>query len=245
LGGRTPTRGTHSTARAARLGSSHCGGVLQCSSRADARSDPSPTIVLASGCGSIRRICVALKRKPPDVRALIRVLNNEGVRYVVTGSAAAMLHGVALEPGDLDITPARDEDNLWRLARVLELIEAHHDPDAPFGQWERADDGEQRWVQREPTAEDMAARAAWRPDPADVASFDYLLQSKYGAIDIVPEVSGTYQELMLRAVEIKVDSESVLVEAIHDLLSTITVPRREKDRDRVRQLRAIQRTRPE
>jgi hypothetical protein len=184
-----------------------------------------------------------LKREPPDVGALLKFLNDQDVRYLVTGSVAAMLHGVALEPRDLDITPARDQDNLKRLARVLGIIEARQDADAAFGQWEIGDGGERRWVQREPTQQDIAARAAWQPDPADPASFDHLLQSKYGAIDIVPEVSGTYEELMPHAVELKVDGQSVFVEAIHDLLATITVPRREKDRDRVQQLRAIQRTR--
>lgn len=78
-----------------------------------------------------------LKRESPDVHTLIRVLGEAGVNYVVTGSAAAMLHGVTLVPGDLDITPALDVDNLTRLAAVLESIEARQDPNAPFGHWQR------------------------------------------------------------------------------------------------------------
>ena len=50
------------------------------------------------------------RAKPPDVTTLIRALHDAGVNYVVTGSAAAMLHGVSLVPGDLDITPALDVD---------------------------------------------------------------------------------------------------------------------------------------
>ena len=96
-------------------------------------------------------------------------------------------------------------------------------------------------MKREPTPEDIAARDTWQPDPADPASFDYLLRSKYGAVDIVPEVSGTYEELMPRAAALEVEGRTVFVEAVHDLPATITVPRREKDRDRVEQLRAIQR----
>lgn len=45
-----------------------------------------------------------VERTKPNVEALLDVLNEHGVEYVVTGSAAALLHGVALEPGDLDIT---------------------------------------------------------------------------------------------------------------------------------------------
>jgi hypothetical protein len=185
-----------------------------------------------------------LSREPPNVTALLRFLNEAGVRYVVTGSAAAMLHGVPLEPGDLDITPALDRDNLARLVRVLEAIAARQDPDAPYGHWQLGADGEQHWIEREPTREDIAVRAAWMPDPADPASFDHLLQSRHGAIDVVPRVSGTYEELMAQAVAIEVDDQRVCVESIADLLTTLTVPRRQKDRGRVERLRAIQRTSP-
>jgi len=184
---------------------------------------------------------MAMKRQPPDIAALLGVLNEQGVRYVVTGSAAAMLHGVDLEPGDLDITPARDDHNLGCLALALEAIDARQDPGAPFGEWETGADGEKRWVQREWTPQDVASRASWKPDPFDPASFDHLLESRYGAIDIVPEVSGTFEDLVPSAVAIEIDGQRVWVEAIHDLLATITVPRREKDRVRVQQLRALQR----
>jgi hypothetical protein len=183
-----------------------------------------------------------LSREPPRVNALLHLLNEQGVRYLVTGSVAAMLHGVALEPGDLDITSALDRDNLVRLARVLEMIDAQQDPHAPFGDWEVGVDGEQRWVEREPTPEDIAARASWKPQPGDPSSFDHLLQSRYGAIDIVPRVSGSYDELMPQAVRVDVDGHAVWIEAIADLLATLTIPRRSKDRDRVEQLRALQGT---
>jgi hypothetical protein len=74
-----------------------------------------------------------MRRDPPNVPALLGLLNEHEVRFVVTGSVAAMLYGVALEPGDLDITPARDYANLDRLACVLELIEARQYADEPFG----------------------------------------------------------------------------------------------------------------
>jgi hypothetical protein len=182
-----------------------------------------------------------LKRQTPDVTTLLGVLGEAEVDYVVTGSAAAMLHGVPLVPGDLDITPALDVDNLARLAHVLASIEARQDPQAPFGHWERGDDGEQHWVETASTPEAVTARANWRPDPADPRSFDHLLQSKHGALDVVPEVSGTYDELKTRAVRLDIDGVSFWVESVEDLLATLTVPRRAKDRERVERLRAIQR----
>jgi hypothetical protein len=56
----------------------------------------------------------------------------------------------------------------------------------------------------------------------------------------VPEVSGSYEALIPRAVSLRMEGQTVWVEAIHDLLARLTVPRREKDRNRVQQLRAIQ-----
>ena len=181
-----------------------------------------------------------LKRQPPDVATLLGLLCEAGVNYVVTGSAAAMLHGVPLVPGDLDITPALDVPNLTRLAAVLKSIEARQDPSAPFGHWARGDDGEQHWIKTAPTRNDVAKRANWKPDPSDPASFDYLLRSRHGALDVVPQVSGSYDELMARAVALEIDGITVWVESVEDLLATLTIPRRAKDRDRVGKLRAIQ-----
>jgi hypothetical protein len=183
---------------------------------------------------------VRVERKKPDVEALLRILNQHGVEYVVTGSAAAMLHGVVLEPGDLDITPALDHGNLDRLRHVLEAIRARQYADAPFGHWETEVAGEHRWVTDQPTPENLAARANWAPDPHEPATFDYLLDSDFGSIDIVPLISGTYQQLAPRAAIVRRGEHSVLVEAVSDLLATLTVPRREKDADRVRELRRIQ-----
>ena len=182
-----------------------------------------------------------MERKKPDVESLLEILNEHEVEYVVTGSAAAMLHGVVLDPGDLDITPALHPDNLDRLRRVLEAIHARQYENAPFGHWEATATGEHRWVREEATPENVAARASWTPNPHDSTTFDYLLDSDFGSIDIVPTISGTYEELAPRAVKMQTGRNSILVEAVSDLLTTPAVPRREKDADRVRQLRRIQR----
>jgi hypothetical protein len=182
-----------------------------------------------------------VERKKPDVEALLDILNEHRVEYVVTGSAAALLHGVALEPGDLDITPALDHENLARLRRALEAIHAHQYEDAGFGHWETSVAGEHRWVTDQATPERIAARANWSPNPRDPTTFDYLLASDFGSIDIVPQISGTYEQLAPRAATVVRAGHSVRVETVSDLLATLTVPRREKDANRVRELRHIQR----
>lgn len=181
-----------------------------------------------------------MERNKPDVEALLAILNEHDVEYVVTGSAAAMLHGVGLDPGDLDITPALHRDNLDRLRRVLEAIHARQYENASFGHWEATAAGGHRWVREEATPENVAARDNWTPNPQDSTTFDYLLDSDFGSIDIVPTISGTYEELAPRAVKLQTKRNTILVEAVSDLLATLTVPRRKKDADRVRQLRRIQ-----
>jgi hypothetical protein len=180
-------------------------------------------------------------RRPPDLPALVRALAEHEVAFVVTGSTAALLHGVDLTPGDLDITPARDVPNLTRLAEALAALEARPDPDGPFGDWQAGADGEQRWVQREPRAGEREARLDWRPDPADPTSFDELLVTRYGALDVVPEIGGRYEDLMRRATRVDAFGQATWAASLADQLATLTVARRGKDRSRVLALREIQR----
>jgi hypothetical protein len=60
-----------------------------------------------------------------DPRPICRVLNEEGVRYVLIGGFAAAVHGSPLPTSDVDIVPAREEENLERLARALHRLRAH------------------------------------------------------------------------------------------------------------------------
>jgi hypothetical protein len=176
-------------------------------------------------------------RRPPDLPALFRVLAEHDVAFVVTGSTAALLHGLELAPGDLDITPALDAPNLTRLAAALAAIDARPDPDGPYGDWQASPDGEWRWVQREALPGERAARLEWQPDPADPATFDALLETRLGSLDVVPVVSGRYEDLVRRATRVEAFGHAVWAASPSDQLATITVARREKDRPRVATLR--------
>jgi hypothetical protein len=118
---------------------------------------------------------------------------------------------VELSPGDLDITPALDRENLERLAHALHDLGARRYPDEPFGRWEASDEGERRWVEVEPSAADREARAQWRPDAADARSFDHLLLTRHGALDVVPEIAGSYDDLRARAVLVEVGGRTAWV----------------------------------
>src|SRR5829696_5573724 len=51
--------------------------------------------------------------------AMLAVLEEHGVRYVVIGGLAAQLRGAPIVTLDLDVSPARDRDNLDRLAAAI------------------------------------------------------------------------------------------------------------------------------
>lgn len=180
-------------------------------------------------------------REPPDLPGLFGVLAEHEVAFVVTGSTAALLHGVDVVPGDLDITPALDTPNLTRLAAALATIGARPDPEGPFGDWQPRPDGGWRWVQRAPRPGEREARLAWSPDPTDPASFDALLQTRLGALDVVPAVAGRYEELIHRATQVEAFGHVVWAASVVDQLAPLTLATREKDRARIDALRAIRR----
>lgn len=60
-----------------------------------------------------------------DIAGIIQALNAEGVRYVIIGGVAALVHNLPLPATvDIDITPSRDQQNLERLAKAFDVLEA-------------------------------------------------------------------------------------------------------------------------
>jgi hypothetical protein len=59
-----------------------------------------------------------------DPRLICSTLEAEGVRFVLIGGFAAAIHGSPLPTSDVGLVPARDEENLGRLARALTRLHA-------------------------------------------------------------------------------------------------------------------------
>ena len=153
-------------------------------------------------------------RQPPDIAGLLSVLDRHAVRYVLVGSVAALAYGAEIgEPGDLDITPAwtgRISPDCARFS-TISWPAPKRTPRSATGSRARMVSGDGSWMR--PTPELLAQRANWRPDPGDPRTFDTLLCSRLGSFDIVPELGGTYDTLMKRAVRLRVWE--------HDLWSSI------------------------
>lgn len=132
-----------------------------------------------------------------DIAGIVRVLNAHGVRYVVIGGVAALVHDVPVPATvDIDVTPDRDAGNLARLADAFE------DLDAGLLTAEEAG----TWFPRRPVEN-------W-------ASYDTLhLMTRLGALDLVFHPDGAprgYDDLVVAAEERRVlaDDASALVVSV-------------------------------
>ncbi len=60
-----------------------------------------------------------------DFRALIRLLSENNVDFIIVGGAAATAHGSARLTQDLDVVYGRDTENISRLVEALRSIQPY------------------------------------------------------------------------------------------------------------------------
>ncbi len=102
-----------------------------------------------------------------------RLLAEHGVRYILIGGWAAILHGAARSTNDVDIVYARDADNIHRLVEAL-------------GPWQ-------------PYLRGAPPGLPFRWDESTVhAGLDFKLTAAHGEIDLLGEVTGggPYEQLL-------------------------------------------------
>jgi uncharacterized protein (DUF952 family) len=136
------------------------------------------------------------ERRPPDLSALLKRLVEADVRFVVIGSSGAFLLGAKLVPGDLDICPSPEPENLRRLAIVLDEVGARPRVAVPG------------WVTE-------AEAAAWRPTP-DLEALELLYETRFGDLDVLaaalgPGGRGSIEYDALAAGSITADLGGILV----------------------------------
>lgn len=150
-----------------------------------------------------------------DSEALLRILVDAGVEFIVIGGAAAIAHGAATPTLDLDIAAPMTEENLERLMRALEPLHPRHATRPDLG-------------------------TVWQT-PAELTRFRLLLlQTDIGRLDVLPRVEplGDYDEL--EAVELELlEGTSVRVLTLEQLIAVKTHLSRRKDKVVEAELRAI------
>jgi len=140
------------------------------------------------------------------------------VRFVLIGALAARLQGFPRLTADADITPARDADNLARLAAALREIEARVYTEAvPEG-----------------LAFDCSAAMLARADL-------WNLVTAAGRVDIsfVPSGTGGYEDLARGAVRFEVYGRELLAARLHDIIRSKEAADRPQDRQDVAVMREM------
>ncbi len=144
-----------------------------------------------------------------DPFAILAALERHAVRYVIVGGIAAQIAGAPIVTRDLDVTPARDLENLARLSAALGEIEARI------------------------VLEDAPPDIDISLDADTIAAFSSLATSTpYGRLDIVLLPTGTrgYEDLARAATpELVTEGLVVSVAALADVVRSKAAAGRVKD----------------
>jgi hypothetical protein len=153
-----------------------------------------------------------------DPERLLRALAEKGVRFVLIGALAARLQGFPRLTADADITPAKDPDNLERLARALRALDARvYTEQIPEG-----------------LAFDCSPQMLGR---ADI----WNLITAAGRLDIAFKPSGTegYDDLARHAEHFTVYGGELLAARLEDIIRSKEAANRPKDRQDLPVLREM------
>lgn len=158
---------------------------------------------------------------PPslDAPAILAVLEQHRVEYVVVGGYAAQLHGYSRVTTDIDVTPDRSPANLERLARALRDL----------GGGIRVDD--------------LVEGLPFDTSPEALAGIRTLnLRTPHGDIDLTFEPDGTdgYPDLVRNARDHTIGTLHVHVAALADIIRSKTAAGRPKDLQALPELRHLQ-----
>lgn len=153
-----------------------------------------------------------------DNDALLALLSEHGVRFVLIGGLAAILQGSPFPTEDLDITPDREQQNLERLSRALTAANAHvYTSAVPEG------------LPLAHNASSLADSGVWN------------LVTTFGRLDIsfVPNGTEGYEDLVQTARSIAIDHLSIAVADLADIIRSKQAANRPKDQRVLPTLREI------
>jgi hypothetical protein len=140
---------------------------------------------------------------------LLEVLARHGVRSVLIGGFAAVIHGSPYVTTDVDVVPESTPENLKRLSAALDELHA------------------KVWTDAEPEG------VPFDHDPRSLASVEtWNLVTDYGRLDVTFAPSGTsgYSDVARDAVHLRILGAEVDVASLADVIRSKEAAGREKDR---------------
>lgn len=140
---------------------------------------------------------------------MLRALADHGVRAVLIGGFAAVIHGSPYVTSDIDVVPEASEENIERLSLALREMHARV------------------WTESEPEG------VAFDHDPASLAANPmWNLVTDFGRLDITFEPSGTtgFADVARDAVRLTILGVKVDVASLADVIRSKEAAGRDKDR---------------
>lgn len=161
---------------------------------------------------------MSLPDNPLDVDTLLAALVRHGVRFIVIGGFAALVHGSPFPTEDLDITPERGADNLGHLSAALRDLGARIRTEGVEGGLAFSHD-----------AESLAAAGVWN------------LMTPYGDLDIsfVPTGTTGFDDLAQDAKPASIRGVAIPVASLADVIRSKQAANRPKDQRVLPVLREI------
>ena len=151
-----------------------------------------------------------------DFRALIRLLAQAPVEFIIVGGAAATAHGSARLTEDLDIVYRSTSENVSRLVRAL----------APY----------------EPYLRGAPPGLPFRWDEQTIKSgLNFTLTTTLGALDLLGEISGGggYEDLLPHSIRLRLYDVECFCLGLTRLIHVKRAAGRPKDLETIAELEAI------
>ncbi len=151
-----------------------------------------------------------------DYAALLRVLAEAKVEFVLVGGAAAIAHGSARHTLDIDVVYARSAQNVCRLAEAL----------APY----------------EPYLRGAPTGLPFRWDAETIsAGLNFMLTTSLGDIDLLGEIvgGGGYEDLCTHSITLRAFGIECLCIDLEHLIRVKRAAGRPKDIEAIAELEAL------
>jgi len=147
-----------------------------------------------------------------EIELLLTKLSEAGVRYVVVGGVAVVLHGHLRATADLDLVIGLDQPNVDAALRTLEDLGFHPRAPVPLHAFSDANE-RQRWIDEK----NLQVFSLWHPT---MPGFE---------IGIFVESPLPFDDVYRRASRAKIGSAEVPIAAIDDLISMKRTAGRPRD----------------
>jgi len=151
----------------------------------------------------------------PEIEAVLRALNDAGVRYVVIGGVAMRLQGASHRTDDFDVFYGRDAANLEAIVRAL----------LPY----------------RPRLRGAPEGLPFIFDSRSLRNgLNFTFTTDIGAIDLLGDTGGMdFEGLWERSSSVTVNDIPVRIASVNDIIVMKRAANRPKDRDHIKSLEAL------